>query len=178
MTRKRADATERYSAEWRAKVTSATRHALARKRERERRLARIEPLDIREVRAGRCKHPLLTPLAEQELEKLDALYEDLGGFDQLSTARRAIGADWARLGVVLGSELERYSQTRDPECVSRISSLVNTRRAQLSALGLERLAREVPRLDDYVASRSQNGAGATVDVTGESSAGAEGSRPL
>ena len=153
------------SATTKARISESGRRTRARRREREALWAKIEPLDIREVRAGRCKHPLLIPLAVHGTEQLAALYADLGGFDQLSTARRSIGADWSRLGLILGSELERYAQTRDAECVPRITTLVSARRACLASLGLDRVARDVPRLDEYVA--SQGGAGATFDVQPE-----------
>jgi hypothetical protein len=98
------------------------------------------------------------------------MIEALGGDDRVSPQRRAIVEDAARVGVVLRCVLARFLQREEPdlEAAGKIGTLASARRAALAAVGLERVAREVPDLANYLRQReaenSENGAGEAIDV--------------
>ena len=144
------------------KLTRANRRNAERRRLRAARL----PHHLRALQRQNANvHPDVAPIAEASRQEHDELLEALGGPDRVSPQRRAILEDLVGVGLVLRSELMRYALTRDPEAQARITSCANTRRQSLSALGLDRVATDVPRLDEYVA--AQGGAGATFDVQPE-----------
>jgi len=168
------------SPEWLERVRAGTLRGLARRRER----LRLRARDLALLRTGQLPvAPAMLPHLEAAEAELYGFLEALGGPDVVSPQRRTICEDVARLGVALRSELQRYAETRDPECASRLSGLVTARRSGLQAAGLERVARDVPDLATYLRDRAaaqeragrDNGAGSDAQdpPPAEPSAGAD-----
>jgi hypothetical protein len=103
--------------------------------------------------------PLLGTAEVEGVELLDAL----GGPDRVSPQRRALIEDTARLGLVLRASLVRFIQAGDGDAASRVNAAASARRANLVALGLDRVAREVPTLDRYLSARAAR-AGTAIEV--------------
>ncbi len=139
--------------EWRARVSKGTKRAAAAKRE----AARVRPRDLARLRKSGTVAKSLRPLvaiAETEAAELMAA---LGGSEEVSEMRRLIVEDLVAVGMVLRAELARFLQTGEPDAGARVSTLANTRRASLAALGLDRVATPVPDLRAYLAEREEAG---------------------
>ncbi len=134
-----------------ARITRGTRRGLDRRRER----ARLRARDLDALRKG------IIPVCDAVLPHVVAAEHELAelpvacGGDVISPQRRALLEDAARVGVALRSELQRYAETREPECASRLPGLVAARRTNLVAAGLDRLERDVPDLATYLRERER-----------------------
>jgi hypothetical protein len=147
------------SEEWKQRISAGLRRHHQRRREYQR----VNPRDLTLIRSGKVTASLrpLLPVAEAEMAEL---LEACGG-ESISPQRRAILEDAVRLGLVLRAELLRYAQTQDPDSASRVSTLANARRASLSAVGLDRFAKDVD-LRAYLAAKGTEKSRETVeDVT-------------
>ena len=155
--------TKRGSAEWRARISRSKREKHLRDRERELELAAISPRHLKALRKGIVSPSLewLLPLAEEEGCELVAA---LGGPEEITPQRRAIIEDAVSLGMVLRAELGRYLQSRDVEAAARVSSLANARRAALTAVGLDRIAKQLDPTAALSVTWRQTEAGAAEDT--------------
>jgi hypothetical protein len=144
-----------HTADTRARIS----HGLKRYYERKRKLAIVTPRDLRLERRGLVAASLRPALLAAEAECADVLGA-LGGADHVSPQRRVIVEDLARVGVALRGTLAAYLRTEDPELASKVGSLASVRRASLSALGLDRVTRELD-LSEYLKQTAENRAGAT-----------------
>jgi hypothetical protein len=77
--------------------------------------------------------------------------------------------DIGTLGMIARATRAAYLQSGDHELASRVGTLLGQRRSSLVALGLERIAREVPRLAEYVGAAADrvggsNGAAPQLEV--------------
>ena len=127
------------SPETRARLSRAGVRAWEKRRE----AARVRPRDLERLRRSGTVSESLRPLLEIAEEEAAELVSALGGPDEISPQRRAIVEDLVAVGVVLRAELTRFLQSGDPDAGARVGTLAGARRASLSALGLERRAREV-----------------------------------
>lgn len=150
MTRRRG-ATYR-SAEWRRRVGEGVRRAAQARARRARQELRELAVLARSGTTPGGVAPYLEAAGREAAELLDAL----GGVDRVSPQRRVLIEDTARLGLVLRSLLVSFVQGGgvDGETGSRIATLANARRANLSALGLDRHVEDVPDLTSYLAKRA------------------------
>lgn len=89
-----------------------------------------------------------------------AIAHDLGGSDELSEAQRALARRAAVLSAILEDAEARWADGQAFE-LDRYLAAVNALRRVLATLGLERRARQVPHLHDYLAGKQREGEGAT-----------------
>lgn len=154
------------SEEWRRRVSEGTRWALAKRRQ----LAQVAPSELAELERTGSVSDSLRPYAAQAIEEADAFAHGLGGIDAISAQRLALIQDASRVGLVLRAVVARFLQGEgDPELASKVGSLASTRRSLLTALGLERLEKEVD-LTDYLERK------ATEDRSSETNAAASDSQ--
>jgi hypothetical protein len=149
-SRKRVDrrpGARRGSDEWRRRVGAGIRRHYERRREAERlgagELAALE-------RSGTVSLALRPFVAQAQSEALD-LVEALGGESCVSEQRMLLIRDTVRLGVMLAALVARALQREvlDLDEAGKIASLVNARRANIVAAGLDRVTRELD-LTEYL----------------------------
>jgi len=88
----------------------------------------------------------LRPYAAQAVEESLGFIQALGGDEQgVSEQRLALVQDAARAGLMLRALVAKTLQgdDLDGDTISKIASLINTRRANLTAIGLDRISREI-----------------------------------
>ena len=136
------------SAEWRENIARGVR----RRAEVKRLLARIVPSEITALEHSGSIAPSLRPYAVQAASEADGLVTALGGQDQVSEQRMVLVQDTARLGLLARALTARVLQggAKNMDEIGKLTSVLNARRANLVALGLERLQREVD-LASYIA---------------------------
>lgn len=139
-----------HSADTRARISRGLKRHFARKRA----VSLVTPHDLRLSDKGIVAPSLRPALLAAEAECADVL-EALGGADHVSPQRRVIVEDLARVGVALRGTLAAYVRTEDPELASKVGSLASVRRALLTAIGLERVTRELD-LTEYLKQTAQN----------------------
>lgn len=149
-----------HTPETRAKISRglARYHVVRRKkaslqREREQELARIRPRDLQRLRRSGTVNAPLMPLLEIAEAEAGELTAALGGPDAVTPQRRMLIEDATAVGIVLRAELGFYMQNPNSDSAQRVGSLTNTRRQSLATLGLDRMAREVPSLAEYLRQR-------------------------
>ncbi len=83
------------------------------------------------------------------------MVQAMGGEDLVSEPRMVLIHDLARAGLLLRAVMMRIAQSPDLDldAVSKASNLINTRRSLLQVLGLDRVERDVPDLESYIADR-------------------------
>lgn len=136
------------SLEWRRRVSEGTRRGQARVRE----FKRVKPRDLDRLRTeGEVSAPLrpLLAIAEDEAREL---FNQLGGPDNVSPAKRMLIEDTVAVGVALRGQVAIYLRTGDAEAASRVGTLASTRRSSLAAIGLEHAKQEID-LGTYLAQR-------------------------
>lgn len=107
----------------------------------------------------------LRPIVRTRLGQREQMIEDMGGAEYVSMMQRAALDTWMQAQVAADAEWRRYVAEDDRLALERLSTLLNTARAALVAVGLERRARDVtPTLDDYLRQPAQAPAGRTIDV--------------
>jgi hypothetical protein len=111
----------------------------------------LAPRHLRALAKGGTLHPALAPLVADARAEFCDLITALGGPERVSAQVRALVEDACSVGLVLRSELALFAQSRDSQHGTRIGTLAATRRASLQAVGLDRVAREVPSLGEYLA---------------------------
>jgi len=138
--------------------------------ERRKRIARIAPGEILELQRSGTLSASLRPFAAQAIEESLGFLQALGGDDEgISEQRMALVQDAARAGLVLRALMAKTLQGDDPDgdTISKICSLINARRANLVAIGLERRERELD-VNEYLARKAaENPPGATIDAQSE-----------
>ena len=143
---------DRHSAAARERIVKGTRWGI----EKRRRIARIAPGEIVELQRNGTLSASLKPYAAQAVEESLGFIQALGGEDGgVSEQRLALVQDAARAGLVLRALMAQVLQRDeiDGDSVSKIASLINTRRSLLQAVGLDRIERDVPDLGSYLANR-------------------------
>lgn len=93
-----------------------------------------------------------TALARHMRDRYAALTDDLGGMDALSYAQRSLCERALWLEYWLASQ-ERELAKGEPFDVGRWTQAANSLQGIYSKLGLERKARDVPDLHDYLKAR-------------------------
>jgi hypothetical protein len=140
----------------------------------QREAARVRPADLVALsRAGVKSHapvrPALLPFLAAGADETAALISQLGGAEALTPARRLLAEDTGRLGALARALVARFAETADSEIASRVATLVNARRQNLMALGLERVVQDVEDLSVYLrhrasAAAASNGSGGDAEV--------------
>ena len=138
--------------------------------ERRKRIARIAPGEILELQRSGTLSASLRPFAALAVEESLGLIQALGGDEEgISEQRMALVQDAARAGLVLRALMAKTLQgdDLDGDAISKICSLINARRANLVAIGLERRERELD-VNEYLARKAaQNPPEATIDAQSE-----------
>ena len=117
--------------------------------------ARMTPRDLLALAApGSTVRYELRPLMAAGAGESVALLEAMGCAQHVSPQVRIACEDFGRLGAVLRGLVQRWGETGDPEIASRVASVASARRGLLALIGLERVARDVPKLGDYLRTRS------------------------
>ena len=167
---------EARSPEWRHRISKGLVRWHARRRE----MSLVAPSELLELERAGTVSPSLKPYAAQAIEEADELARALGGVDDLSPQRLVLIQDAARVGLVLRAMVARFMQGEgDPELASKVSTMASTRRSLLTALGLEREAKELD-LAGYLAAKSAenrphgtNGGGADQHEAGDAEVSAK-----
>lgn len=94
-----------------------------------------------------------TPLARRLTENLQGLESDLGGPDNLSTAQRTLCERCTWLVEILRQQESRMAQGL-PIDLGSYTRATQTLTTILKTLGLRRVARNVPTLHAYIASKT------------------------
>lgn len=79
-------------------------------------------------------HRSLLVLAGNEVAEI---VEAQGGVDEMSPQKLRLIEDAAILGVVMNREFAEYVKSRDSEAAARVATLINSRRATFSLIGLD-----------------------------------------
>jgi hypothetical protein len=123
--------------------------------------------------------------AQDYVDFAAGLAQDRGGFDELSTAERALiesVAETRALRRKCGRNvLARGLARRDGELRGPVKvyiALVNAERQGLLALGLGRRARDVQTLDSYLRERAAAGRGEAIDTANGAAPEGDGDRPV
>ncbi len=127
---------------------------LRRYHEVRRRVERVGARDLVAIERSGQVPEHLRPLIGDARKEFLAWADDLGGEDALSAMERTLLDDAATAGVLVRASLI-FALRGDRDAASRVSTLMASRRAALTAVGLERRAREVPSLATYLAERSE-----------------------
>jgi hypothetical protein len=151
----------KHTAEIRARISRGVNRANEVRRIRHR----VEPRDLTRLQQSGTVPERIAPFLEGAAVEAAELIQALGGPDAVSPQRRALIEDCARIGLVLRATLARYVQGdgADAELGSKVGTLAAARRANLQALGLDRVAKDVPSLRSYVASKSASNAQETTN---------------
>jgi hypothetical protein len=108
-------------------------------------------------------------MASDALLLVGQYVDELGGEARLTAGQRVHLKRLYRATVALDAAFARVLRDGDAEAFDRVGSLLADERATLAALGLQRVAREVPSLGEYLATRSSgdgpSGAAPPLDVT-------------
>ena len=152
---KREDCTPDTLSDVRSKATVG---AYQRRSER----TRVSLGDIRRWRQHSLVTDAILPLTHYAEDECRAIFEALGGLDNVSEMERALVEDFARVGVVLQAELARFVNG-DRDAGRMVGTMATIRRASLVALGLQRRAKELG-LEDYIEAKA-------VKVNGSDDAG-------
>jgi hypothetical protein len=149
-------------------IARGTRWAL----EKRRRIARIAPGEILELQRSGTLSTSLRPYAAQAIEESLGFLQALGGDEEnVSEQRIALVQDAARAGLVMRALMAKVLQGDDPDgdTISKICSFINARRANLVAIGLDRVSQEMD-VSAYVAKHdAQERAGETIETKSEHS---------
>jgi hypothetical protein len=155
----------------RARIREGTARGRRSQLARKRLVSLIAPRDLERLVASGTITPALRPLVDIAATEALELSESLGGPENLSAQQRLVIQDLASVGIVLRATLAAFLQKPggDSDLASRVGTLAGQRRSSVALLGLESVARDVPSLSDYSASRAAEGrAGATNGAAGES----------
>lgn len=141
-----------------------TGRGVARAWRRRKVAGKVALADVHVVERGGTASPVALPFLPLVRTVYENLVEEQGGEAHISTARRTLLDGHSRL--LLAEILCGVRIAQDPsdlDAMARLTALVGMRRSLLVSLGLDRVARDVPALSTYLATR-QNGEAPTLDV--------------
>lgn len=127
--------------------SEAARRGWQRHRER----AQLQPSQIARWRRDGVVSASMTPILDAAVDLYAAMVQDLGGVDQVSAMQRAALDGWLAARIAVDAELQLLLQDGDTSRREKLATFLNSARAHLAALGLERRARDVTDLDHYEA---------------------------
>ena len=133
----------------RERIARTLRKYHARQRERRR----VRPTHVDKWLRKREVADALRPIVEARAVHAEAIVQDLGGVEELTGMQRGILEGWYMAQVAADAEFLRFVRDQDLTALERLATFLNTARANLSALGLHRRAREIPNLQTYLAER-------------------------
>lgn len=125
---------ERGSAEWRKRVSHGTRTGMRR--------MRVTAGDVRALAEGRDVAPSVRKFVAAARDEYERIAEALGGEARLSPQRRAMLADAARLGALLGALVQQFIEAPDIEIPTKTSNLAAARRRLFETIGIDWHAEE------------------------------------
>ncbi len=126
----------------------------SRATQRRREAHSIALSDVRRYRREGLVSASMLPLTKMAEDEAKALFQALGGEDNVSEQERALVEDFARVGVVMRGELSRYL-TGDRDAGKVVGIMAATRRSSLVALGLQRREKELG-LEDYIEAKAES----------------------
>jgi hypothetical protein len=109
----------------------------------------------------------LRPILEARALHAEAMVQDLGGPDELTAMQKGILEGWLQAQVAADAEFARFVRDRDTAALKRLATFLNSARANLTALGLHRRAKEIPDLAAYLAKRSDTAENRAGEPNGE-----------
>ena len=81
---------------------------------------------------------------------------DLGGASEVSAMQRAILDGWVKAAVAADVEFARFVRDNAKGNRERLSTFLNTERAHLSSLGIERRAKSVTDISSYLKTKKED----------------------
>ncbi len=94
--------------------------------------------------------PELRPILEARAHQAEAMVQDLGGPDAVTALQRGVLDTWLQAQVTADVAFARFVRGEATEVPERLMTALNAARSALVSLGLERRAREVQSLEDYL----------------------------
>ena len=116
----------------RERISKGVRRALVVRAEQERLVPRLAA--FRRQRGLDSLHRSLLALAANEVA---AIVEAQGGIAEMSPQKLRLVEDAAIAGVIMNREFAEYVKSRDSEAAARVATLINSRRATFSLIGLD-----------------------------------------
>ncbi len=98
--------------------------------------------------------PALKPILDARSRQYRQMVEDSGGVTEVSAMKRALLDTWIQAQSAADVEFQRLLRNPEKEIPERLTTCLNTARAALVALGLERSAKPVPDLSSYLAEKA------------------------
>ena len=92
----------------------------------------------------------LKPFVAARRKEIREIIEDLGGEGEVTAMQRGLLDGYFKSAVCVDSEFYRFAATQDPEALLHINKYIATCTKILTTLGLNRRAKQVPSLNDYV----------------------------
>ena len=157
----------------RERIARTLRRYHARQRERRR----IRPTHVDKWLRKREVADALRPILEARALHAEAMVQDLGGPDELTAMQKGVLEGWLQAQVAADAEFLRFVRDQDLTALERLATFLNTARANLSALGLHRRAKEIPDLQAYLAERgdaAEDRTGGAKTDSSDSQAGDDG----
>jgi hypothetical protein len=118
--------------------------------------------DCSEMQAGKVRLRSLgdldrrTAAHRRTAELIERIEVDLGGADRLSTAQRQVIRRAALLGAMLEDQGMRWL-SGEPIDMAMFCNMTSTEKRLFEAIGMKRVPKPVPTLQDYIASKSKAG---------------------
>ena len=131
--------------------SEALRRYHAKRRYRETLL----PTHVRRWMREKAVAPALQPFVAERSGQFVEMLEALGGADHVSPQERAMLDAWFAAQVTADAIFALILKDEDHRLVERHAAYLSAARAALQAVGLERRAREVETLADYIEVRSR-----------------------
>ena len=146
------------------RIREGTRRGLAAKERKRQHVKSIAGAHLDELRRTGRVHESLAPILLARRDMLADLAEDLGG--DLPAAKRLLLDGVAKMMTAADKIYGDFLETGNSKQLEGLPGLISSIRQSLSALGLERVPRDVSDLETYLAKAEQRGhvKPATVDV--------------
>jgi hypothetical protein len=133
--------------------------------EARRRAALVRPAHIDAWIESGVVHRSLRPILEVRAAQVEAMVQDLGGEGEVTTLQHGVLEGWLQAQTVADVVFQGFARNPQGEIPERLLSAINSARSALLALGLQRRAKRVPSLADYMkAQASQEPVSESIDV--------------
>ena len=130
---------KRGSEEHRERISRGVRRAWERRRTREG----VRPVHVdRWLRDGAVA-PALVPILKTRAAQIEDMIADLGGPAEVTAMQRALLDGWLKAAVAADMEFARLAQGNADGTPQPLATFLNTVRAHLTSLGIERRAKPV-----------------------------------
>lgn len=132
--------------ERRQRIARGVKRAWERRRARES----VRPVHVdRWTKDGAVNHALV-PILQARAAQVEDIIADLGGPSEVTAMQRAIIDAWFKAAVAADVEFARLARGEADGTPEKLATFLNTARAHLLALGLERRAKPVTDISEYL----------------------------